>query len=111
LKVNLSFERKKGTTATPVFVSDDPSAVHVTLSEEDIRERYPWDYGELTKRLANRYSDFKLNGRYHQLRRPLLPDERYVKPRYLDPRNPKSARKDFYNPNVLQVFDQHYTRK
>ncbi len=111
LKVNVSFERQKTDSAAAVYVTDDPSALHVTLSEEDIRKRYPWDYPELTKRLAQRYSDFKANNRYHGIRKPLLSDPRYVKSRYLDPGNPKSAKKDFYSTNVLQIFDQHYTRK
>lgn len=39
-----------------------------------------------------------------------LSDERYVKRRYLDPANPKSATKDFYSSSILQVFDTHYTK-
>jgi hypothetical protein len=31
--------------------------------------------------------------------------------RYLDPDNPKSARKPFFNPNVLREFDKFYTLK
>ena len=40
-----------------------------------------------------------------------MKDDKYTKARYLDPGNPKSPKKDFYNANVLQVFDQHYTKK
>jgi hypothetical protein len=34
-----------------------------------------------------------------------------MKTRYLDPGNPKSSRKDFYNPNIVAEFDKAYTRK
>ncbi len=34
-----------------------------------------------------------------------------MKTRYLNPGNPKSSRKDFYNPNIVPEFDRHYTLK
>jgi hypothetical protein len=111
LSVNLSFKRSNADAATTVAVTNDPNAPRVTLSEEDIRSRYPWDYSELTKRLSKRYIDFKANKKYHSVRKPLMSDLRYVNRRYLDPGNPRSAAKDWYNSNVLQIFDQHYTRK
>ncbi len=111
LTVNLSFQRSKADTASAVVVTNDPTATPVTLTEENVRERYPWDYRELTRRLNNRYIDFKVNQKYHDLRKPLMKDQRYVSRRYLDPGNPRSAKKDFYSPNVFSVFDRHYTRK
>jgi len=111
LNVNLSFQRSKIDAAAAVFVTDDPSAPHVSVSEEDIRRTYPWDYAELTARLVRRYRDFKIDSKYHSLRKPLIANAALVKSRYLDPGNPRSAKKDFYNPNIIQVFDQHYTKK
>lgn len=111
VRLHVKLEKSSLATASKVEISKDPDAVKVTLSEEDIRDKYPWDYRELTKRLIDRYTDFKQDAHFHSIRKPLLQDERYVKSRYLDPGNPKSPKKDFYNPNVLQVFDQHYDRK
>jgi hypothetical protein len=111
LNVNLSFQRSKLDAAAGVFVTSDPAAPHVNVTEEDIRKSYPWDYDELTRRLAKRYIDFKANQKYHTLRKPLLTNAVYVKSRYLDPGNPRSAKKDFYNPNIIGIFDQQYTRK
>ena len=34
-----------------------------------------------------------------------------MRSRYLDPGNPRSARKDFYNPNIIAEFDAYYLRK
>ena len=103
-------EKRTLATASKVQISKDDDAVKVQLSEQDIREKYPWDYAELCERLAGRYVDFKQNQAFHDIRLPLLKDEKYAKPRYLDPGNPKSPKKDFYNANVLQVFDQNYTK-
>ena len=111
LAVNLSFTRSSKDAAAIVAVTDDPNAPQVQLTEEDIRKAYPWDYANLTCRLKERYIDFKTNHKYHRIRMPLMEDRRFVKSRYLDPGNPKSAKKDFYNPNIVREFDRHYTRR
>jgi len=111
LAVNLSFTRSSKDTASILAVTDDPNAPRVQLTEEDIRRTYPWDYAELNRRLKKRYIDFKCNAKYHRLRKPLVMDSRFTKSRYLDPGNPKSCRKDFYNSNILREFDKHYTRE
>ena len=110
LEVNLSFKRTPTDAVASVRITDDPNAPQVAITEEDIRKRYPWDYEELTKRLRRRYIDFITNQKYHSIRKPLMTDNRYANSRYLDPGNPKSAKKDFYNPNILSEFDKHYTR-
>jgi hypothetical protein len=111
LEVNLSFKRSATNAAAVVAVTNDPSATRVELSEEDIRRTYPWDYKELTSRLSKRYIDFRANKKYHTIRKPLMADPRYVKSRFLDPGNPRSAKKDFYNPNIVGEFDTQYTRR
>lgn len=109
LDVNVSFKRTSAAGATAVIISNNPDALEVTLSEEDVRRQYPWDYGELRNRLHARYSNFKENDKFHKLRKALAADPRYMKTRYLDPGNPKSSRKDFYNPNIVAEFDRAYT--
>jgi len=110
LRLDLKFMRSKSGDATPVVVSNDPDATLVTLSEEDIRDRYPWDYAILTTRLRKRYSDFKANQRYHEIRKLLELDERYCKKRFLDPATKAGTGKCFYNPNIVKQFDLHYVR-
>lgn len=111
LEVSLSFKRAPSDAVAAVAVTTDPSALKVMLSEEDIRRTYPWDYRELVRRLRNRYSDFKTIPKFHSIRKSIMSDGRYVRTRYLDPGNPKSGRKDFYNPNIIIEFDKHYTRR
>jgi hypothetical protein len=111
LEVNLSFRRAASDALAAVSVTTDPNAPKVTLSEEDIRKAYPWDYRQLVGRLRSRYSDFKVTQKFHDIRKPLISDPRYVRTRYLDPGNPRSGKKDFHNPNILNEFDKHYTRR
>ncbi len=111
IDINLNICRVSDSASAKVIISNSPDAVPVTLQEEDIRERFPWDYGILTKRLQGRYSDFAINHEYHRIRKGLEKDNRLCNPRYLDPGNPKSSRKNFYNPNILKEFDKHYKRQ
>ena len=111
--VNIEFRytRSKAKEALPVHNTDDPNALAVRLTDEQIREKYPWDYQKLTEECAKRYSDFKQDKTYHTIRKGLLGDSRFGAIRFLDPGNPKSTRKSFFNPNILKELDKHYTKK
>jgi hypothetical protein len=112
LDVNISFKRTTAAAANAIIVANDPNdpnAIHVNLSEEDIRRQYPWDYGTLTEKLKTRYIDFKANPKYHEIRKKLAANPQYKKTRYLDPANTTGQRKDFYNPNIVAEFDKSYT--
>jgi hypothetical protein len=111
LRLDLKFSKSKDSDAPKVKLSNDPDATPVTLSEEDIREKYPWDYSILTTRLQKRFNDFRQNQQYHDIRKPLEADERFCRERYLDPGNPKSTVKRFYSPNIVKEFDGHYKKK
>ena len=111
VNVDVRFTKSKATDALPFQKTDDPSALKVNLTEEDIRQRYPWDYATLTERCKKRYEDFKENQKYHNIRMRLQADERFGRLRFLDPGNTKSAKKPFFNPNIMVELDKHYTKK
>lgn len=111
LRVTVKFERSKLDNASKVVISNDEDAVKVTLSEEDVRAKYPWDYNELVSRLENRYTDFKRNKKFYDICRVLKKNNKFVKQRFLDPDNSKSPKKEYYNSNIIPEFDKHYTRR
>lgn len=111
VNIEVRFVRSKAKDAIPMRITKDPSALEVRLTEDQIRERYPWDYKELTARCRERFQDFKENKKYHQLRKKLESDPRFAYVRRLDPDNPKSSKKTFYNPNILGELEKHYKRK
>ncbi len=111
VRLQVKLEKSALANASKVQLTKDDDAVKVQLAEQDIRERYPWTYDQLCKRMTARYTDFKANGRFHTIRKPLFADERYAKVRYLDLDNPKGIQKPYFNANILQVFDQHYTKR
>ena len=94
-----------------VRLTKDPNAPAVRVPEEDIRERYPWDYAKLTQKCHDRYSNFKRNKEYHKIKKSLEGNNNLVSTRFLDPGNPSSSNKKFYSPNIMQEFDKHYTKR
>lgn len=110
VNIEVKFTRSKAKDALAVQVTKDPNAPAVRLTEEQIRERYPWDYEELTRVCRSRYRGFKIDQKYHNLRKRLLADARYGMTRYLDPGNPRSSKKAFFNNNILTEFDKVYRK-
>ena len=111
VNIDVKLTRSKSKDAPGVRITSNPDAPEVRITEEQIREQYPWDYKKLTIECRKRYSDFKCDKKYHGIRKALLKDKKYIFIRYLDPSNPKSSKKELYNPNILQELDKHYSKK
>lgn len=111
VNVDVKFTKSNDADSLDVRITTDPSALSVRLTEEQIREKYPWDYNELTQRCRNRYQDFKVNKEYHTIRKAYEGDQKFAITRFLDPGNPRSAKKPFFNPNILRELDKHYSQK
>ncbi|NWK73201.1 DUF3644 domain-containing protein [Acinetobacter sp. SwsAc6] len=111
LRIDLKFQKVKSTSGLPVIITNDPAATVVQLSEEDISDKYPWNYDVLSTRCIKRYVEFKVNKKYHDLRKQFESDQRYAYQRLLDPSNPNSSKKTFYNANIFKEFDKYYEKK
>lgn len=111
VNVELRFVKSQTKDATAVKLTNDPNAPAVRFTEEQMRMRYPLDYYELASRCKARYADFKLDNKYHGIRKGFESDSRFVHIRYLDPENPHSSRKLFYSAGILDKLDVHYKRK
>lgn len=110
LRIDLKFQKVKSNAGVPVQITNDPNATEIRLVEEDISEKYPWDYDILTTRLSKRYSDLKINAKYHLIRKELEANKKFAHQRFLNPNNTNSSKKTLYNPNIQKEFDKHYTK-
>ena len=111
VNIDIKFTRSKAKDALGVQVTNNPNAPEVRMTEEQIRDRYPWDFYRLTEECAKRYSDFKQVKKYHDIRKRLAQDQRFGYMRLLDLNKPKGQKKPFFNPNILQELDKHYKKK
>lgn len=100
--VDVRFHRSNLDSAANVQVTRDPDALAVRLDEAQVRERFPWSYADLQAQLKRRKPDIKFNKEFHRIKKPLMTDSSLVHSRLLDPSNPKSTKKDFYNPNIRE---------
>ena len=109
MNIQVKFARTKDPEAFRVALSHEEEAIPIVLSDEQIRDKYPLSYDELTKKLCQRYIDFKQDKKYHSLRKNLQQDQRFGHVRRLDPSNPRSSAKPFFSEAIISEFDKHYT--
>lgn len=111
LELDVKFMRSKDAGAHKVIVTNDATATPVTLTEENIRERYPLTYALLTSRLAARYQDFSQNAEYHNIRKSLESESKFCHQRFLDQDSKEGIGKKYYSPAIIHEFDKHYNRE
>jgi hypothetical protein len=111
LTIEVSLKRSKSGEGAPFAMSSAPDAIPVRVEEADIRDSYPWSYDILTKRLQLRFQDFKVNKKYHTLRKNLESNIKFCRERLLDPGKPDGAKKNFYSSGIIREFDQFYERR
>lgn len=109
LQIELKLHRTAHPEAIPIRQAVD--GIPITLSEADVRNRWPWDYATLAAKLRERYANFSANSHFHEIRKPLEKDLRYCHLRLLNPGNAKGGSKRFYNANIVAEFDKHYVAK
>jgi hypothetical protein len=110
VEVELKFVRRADDRSMPIKIAPhDPNAIAVTISEEDALRNYPWAYRDLCRALRKQ-PNFKENELFHKIRKPLEEDARYCRVRQLDPRNKKSSKQRFYNPNIVGEIVKHYAK-
>ncbi len=111
LRLETKLVRGKDAAAIEFRYTDDPNAPAVMIREEDILKNYPMTFAKLIEEMQKRYMDCKFNVAFHRIKRAAEADKRYAYVRHVNPGNPKSTKQRFYNPNIFQEFDKHYTRR
>lgn len=111
IAITIDIDFKKGNSFDGIGFSYDSNGIKVSLSEENIRQKYPWDHRELVKRCKCRYSNFIQNKDWNARKKELKTKSKLYRERLLDPGNPKSSKKGFYSTNVFTYLDSYYTIK
>ena len=113
--VMLSIETKivkgKGSDGVAVRWTTDAAAPAMSVREESLLETYPYDTGDLVKKLKERYTDFKQDRTFQKYKKPLEDDPKYCRRRLYNPKRPGSGSKNFFSTEVFKVFDKHYSKK
>jgi hypothetical protein len=110
LPIETKIVKSRAEDAIRFRLTNDEDAPVVQVKEEDLLERYPYDYKELTRRCLERYENFKENQEYHRIRKGLEGNTAYCRKRPNNPKNPKHCT-PLWSPEVFKVFDKRYTKR
>lgn len=108
ISIDIQFNKTNSFEGLPMQY--DSNGVQIALSEEDIRNRFPLDHKSLVDKAKLRYSDFKQGKKFNDIMKVIKSKSVLSHIRQLDPNNPKSQKKPYYNTNVWQEFDKHYCK-
>ena len=108
ISIDISF-KKENSFGELGFKYED-NGIPIKLTEENIKEKYPLTHGEVCRKAKLRYTNFKQNGQFHSLLSKIKEDPKLSHQRLLDPDNPKSSNKPFYNSNIWKVLDKYYKK-
>lgn len=111
INMDVRFLRSREKDAIGIRTTSNPDAQEVYLTEEDMRKEYPWICDQLTQKCRERYSCFKSNQKYNNIKKLLQNNRKFCYIRYLNPNNPNSSKQVFYKPSILNEFDKHYSKK
>ncbi|GAB4132290.1 MAG: hypothetical protein Fur0027_19870 [Raineya sp.] len=77
---------------------------------DGVPENYSLTYDALVNELKKEIPSLKLNKEFHDHKNQILQNEPNLKhTRKLDPNNPKSPKKDYYDPQIIDKFKKYYT--
>lgn len=110
LEVDISIKRGTPSASIETVAIDPSSPIKVSISEVDIRKKYPWTNAILLKSLRKRYTNFIQDRNFNKLKKQMYSDTSFSHERKLDPNNPKSPKQRFYSPNCVQFFDKYYKK-
>ncbi len=92
---------------------DNKADISVKVDAEQLfANKYQLSFKEdLIPKLKERYSDFKMDTKFWDIKRELEKDNAFCGERFLDIKRKKGATKKFYSTEIIKEFDKHYTRK
>lgn len=111
IAISIDIDFKKGNSFESIGVYYSPDGTPITLSEENIKKNYPYDYRTIVKKCKEKYSDFKQDRKFNDIMKGVKQNKKLCHIRKLDTDNPKSLKKAFYSTAIFIEFNKHYHRK
>jgi hypothetical protein len=108
ISVDINF--KKSNSLDGLHVQYDKNGTAVTISEEDMRQKFPLTYNDVTTKLKERYDNCKMDKIFHELMKSIKENDKLYHFRKLDTAQEKSSGKGFYSNNIWQELDKHYNK-
>ncbi len=110
IAISIDVDFKKGNSFDSVGFVYDPDGIKITLTEENMSQRFPWDWKTVVEKCKLRYSDFKQDQKMHGIFATIKEDAKLSYQKRLYPNRQKPIAY-FYSTNVFKEFDKHYTKR
>lgn len=111
IAISIDIDFKKGNSFESIGVNYSPDGIPITLSEENIKKRYPYDYWAVVKKCKEKYPDFKRDRKFNDIMKGVKENKKLCHIRKLDADNPKSQKKAFYSTAIFIELNKHYHRR
>lgn len=90
---------------------DEEGTPIIIDSEESFQKKYPLSFDKLKTSLKSRYSDFKMDADFWELKRTLERNNKLCGERYLDYTKQSGTRQKFYSTEIYKEFDKRFERR
>ena len=108
MPIGVSFKKENSFDAIKVVRSKD--GIPITLSPENIKKIYPWNYKTVVEECKKRYSNFKQGKTFNSAMKEVKQSSQLCYKRFLDPDNPKSSKKEFYSTSIWSILDKYFQK-
>jgi hypothetical protein len=113
IKTNIVRSNKAAAIAEIRVTQNEDAPAFRTLEEDEFQRRHPVNYKSLVATCRDKYKNFKLDSRFHSLRKQFEDKEnygeKYCRVRHLDFKNKTDKGRKFYSPEIFKEFDKYYS--
>lgn len=112
IAISIDVNFKKSNSFDGFSMKFDKNGVPVTMSEENIRNNFPLEYGDIKIKGKQRYSNFKMDKTFNKLMKEIKESSKLHYRRILNPNSTskKPIGKSFYSTNIWQVLDKVFIK-
>lgn len=111
IAISINVDFKKGNSFDSIGFKLTPDGIPISITEENIRKKYPLTYKEVVTQARERYVNFKQNKSFNAHMKSIKSNEKLCHIRKLDRKNPKTAKQEFYSTNIFSKLDEYYKKK
>ncbi len=91
--------------------TDNPNAPTIRIDEAElIKQKYPYSYEELKRKIKEKLPDIKLNTQFYNYLKLIKENKELFMVRLLNPLNPKSQKTGFYSEKAIEKLIELYTK-
>lgn len=102
---------KKSKGSSGLFLTNDPNAPKVQLSEDQLAAKYPLTFEQLCLNCEKRYTNFRRDKTFHNTKKKFEGDPKFCYKRFATLNQTGKPIRKFYSSTLLEELDKVYTKR